>query len=389
MKAPPKDIYGGGPTKILGHKNRMVIDRSGRCVNLIDIIAGMIMSVAEVFLDAFAGTHSVSHRVKCMGLRVIANDLRKSSFYCGKALIESSGYRLEESEVERMLSEGSDRGPVRDLLVAPLGEANAIGFNRIVDSARKTFAAGPGMESVCAFYGVIHVIMQELNNYHLHQGNQGRLSGNEHLANRDLVASWRHWIICDLPKLVFDNGQLNEARNEDAVQLIPKIHACACYIDSPYPSGSDYVSDFRLLEDLCEVYETGAAPSGSRNRSAHRFHTRSSYLASMTHLLLAGRHIPQWIISINTSSAISPEELRALVEATGRTCDIHPYEVPLRTRIPGSGNKRNFECLLDCRQADASNITTEEIRKRLDCAARDMGGDNRQAIRQLREELSL
>lgn len=109
----------------------------------------------------------------------------------------------------------------------------------------------------------------------------------------------------------------------------------------------------------------------------------------MTHLLLAGRHIPQWIISINTSSAISPEELRALVEATGRTCDIHPYEVPLRTRIPGSGNKRNFECLLDCRQADASNITTEEIRKRLDCAARDMGGDNRQAIRQLREELSL
>ncbi|MFC1453021.1 DNA adenine methylase [Verrucomicrobiota bacterium] len=360
-----RNSFGGGPTKILGHKNKVVVTPAGRETNLIDVIAGLIDPGAETFFDAFAGTQCVAHRVKRMGLGVVSNDVRKASFYCGRALVENPGWEPDDGDADDM-ARGPADDTVCDLLAPPLGTSNALALGTVVNNARKARSDGHEIAADCAFYGILHVIMQELYVYHLHQGDGGELLGNGHLVHRDLLKIWRKWFVAELPKLVFDNGKRNACHNEDAVELAPRVQARSAYFDTPYPTGSsNYPGDFALLEDLCEVYETGVPQSGERRQPLHRFESRSSYLASVTHLLLRASHIPQWIISINTSSGVSPQELERLVAATGRSCTLHSYPVSLPTNIPRIGDKDNCECLLDCRWTDRGSRETDEIRARL------------------------
>src|SRR5271157_265180 len=58
----------------------------------------------ETALDAFSGSGCVSYLMKCMGKQVFSNDLMNFSSTIARALIENPGKRLEDEEIELLLS---------------------------------------------------------------------------------------------------------------------------------------------------------------------------------------------------------------------------------------------------------------------------------------------
>jgi hypothetical protein len=157
------------------------------------------------------------------------------------------------------------------------------------------------------------------------------------------------------------------SHNADTVDLIRSVTVDCAYFDTPYPGSSSHFRDLRLLEDLCQIYETGELLSAQRREDPpHRFESRGSYLASITHLLLGAEHIPQWVVSINTSSDVRPEEVGVIVRAMGRSCAIHRFQVPLPTVTPGLDQRGNCECLLDCRPDAVMQRQVGEIRHELE-----------------------
>ena len=358
----------GGPTRIAGHKDKIVI-KDGYGVNLSDIIVGMVDSKAETIAELFAGTNIVSARALRAGMSVITNDWRRQSCYCARAMLENREVEPNDADAERLVSGELVPGPVTKLYGAPLGEENALEFDRIIRNARDLRAEGHEELAIAAFYGISHVILEALSDYHLHlSADRKSFLGNEHLAKASLVDAWRRWLTCEYPRCLFgpDHPPV-ECHARDAVELAGEISADCMYIDTLYPGeGYDHLLDFKVLEDLCDVFEGVEEPMIGKSRPLpkHRFGSRQAYVGSMTQLLLRTASCPQLIVSINTSCDVRPEELVLMCRAVGRTCDIHRYAVPLPAAATRLYHTPNHECLLDCRldknlEAEVSRIRAE------------------------------
>ena len=61
----------------------------------------------DTALDAFGGTGMVSYLFKKMGKSVTYNDSLRFNFLIGRALIENSSYKINEVELNRILSHNS------------------------------------------------------------------------------------------------------------------------------------------------------------------------------------------------------------------------------------------------------------------------------------------
>lgn len=368
-----------GPTRISGHKDKTVVV-DGREVNLANIIIGMVATQAKVLGDLFGGSNIIGARALRAGMSVITNDWRRQSYYCAKALLENRSVEPTDSDAERFVAGKLWPGPVFRLYGGPLGRENALEFDRVIRNARKLRAEGHEEIAVAAFYGLTHVVMEMLSDYHLHlSGKKTVFLGNEHLAATSLIAAWRRWLTCEYPRCLYGpDYPAVECHARDAVELAGDIRPDCMYIDTLYPGGGyDHLLDFKFLEDLCDIFEGVEERLIGRSRPLprHRFGSRQAYLGSMTQLLLRAADCPQLIISINTSSDVRPEELDLMCKAAGRTCKIHKYRVGLPSNIPGSKDTTNCECLLDCRRDEGIEAEVARIRIELAKAAKGISQD--------------
>lgn len=343
----------GGPTRIAGHKDKIVVN-DGHEANLSDIIIGMVHPGAETFADLFGGTNCVAARALRAGMGVTTNDWRRQSWYCARTMLENRTEGPTDADPERLVSGELVPGPVTRLYGEPLGRENALEFDRVIRNARDLRAEGHEELAVAAFYGITHVILEELSDYHLHlSADKKSFLGNEHLAKCPLIDAWRRWLTCVYPPCLHEPGDPPvECHARDAVELAGEIRADCMYIDTLYPGGGyDHLLDFRMLEDLCDIFEGVEEERIGKWRPLpkHRFGSRQAYIGSMTHLLLRTASCPQLIVSINTSCDVRPEELVLMCRAVGRTCDIHRYAVPLPVNATKLYHNPNHECLLDCR----------------------------------------
>lgn len=343
----------GGPTRIAGHKDKIVV-ADGRATNLSDIIVGMVDPKAETFADIFGGTNIVAARALRAGMSVITNDWRRQSCYCARTKLENREVEPNDADAERLVSGELVPGPVTKLYGAPLGEENALEFDRIIRNARDLRAEGHEELAIAAFYATTHVILEALSDYHLHlSADKKTFLGNEHLAKAPLVDAWRRWLTCEYPRCPYGpDAPSVECHARDAVDLASEITADCIYVDTLYPGGGyDHLLDFRMLEDLCDIFE--GVEEGRigkwRPLPKHRFGSRQAYIGSMTQLLLRTASCPQLIISINTSCDVRPEELVLMCRAVGRTCVVHKYGIPLPSVVHMPHTSPNHECLLDCR----------------------------------------
>lgn len=380
-KSNQSDII-AGPTRISGHKDKTVVV-DGREVNLSDIIIGMVDPKAKTFADLFGGTNIVAARALRAGMGVTTNDWRRQSWYCARAMLENREVEPNDADTERLVSGELVPGPVTRLYGEPLGRENAMEFDRIIRNARDLLAEGREELAVAAFYAITHVILEALSDYHLHlSADKKTFLGNEHLAKAPLVDAWRRWLTCEYPRYLYGpDYPVVKCHARDAVELVGEISAGCMYIDTLYPGGGyDHLLDFRMLEDLCDIFEgvDEGRIGKSRPLPKHRFGSRQAYMGSMTHLLMRTASCPQLIISINTSCDVRPEELALMCRAVGRTCDIHRHAVPLPVNATKLHHNPNHECLLDCRKDAGLVAEVARIRAELARMAQgiDLAGDS-------------
>lgn len=356
-------------TKIYGNKNKTYIGGDGREHPFIDAIADAIGDLSESVIEPFGGSQFVAANQKQVhGLRVITNDYRKASYYCALAIIQNNDIYLDAGDVRSLKTGKLIPGPVTKLHERVLGLRNALEYDRVISNLKRLRGPRSGMIRAIAVWGLIDVLNGCLDKYILRGAHRDSgAAGNEHIRNADLIAAWEHRVLCEHPRFI--GGRVPcEAHNLDAVDFMrwKPIGDCL-YVDAPYARG-DYAADYKALEDICRLSE-GERVSDPALRHPkqppHRFDNRADFLGNLAHLLIASAHIPRWVISINTSSPVSPEEIASIARSMGRSVEIRRYKVPLITNTKRQKPDDNQECLIICKPSEMFGRQVSQIREKI------------------------
>ena len=167
--------------------------------------------------------------------------------------------------------------------------------------------------------------MRRIKYYAARLGRDGAVAGSHQLRAADLAHDILSSAKKDLPQLVFDNGQINQAYNEDGLALLERIQADVAFIDPPYACrGGDYERDLAFYDDLLRICLGRAKEieniwDSTCELPAHtNFANRPSAVTGLGQLLFRAKHVPTLIVSYNTSSKISICEIQNLAKASGR-----------------------------------------------------------------------
>lgn len=200
-------------------------------------------------LDAFAGTGVVSYKLKEEGKQVSYNDQLRFNYYFGHALIENKNVHLEQSDLDWILAGHDISYPS---FVAD--NFHDIYFtdeeNRWIDQTITNIhqLENPYKQSL-AFFALAQacIVKRPYNLFHrknlyIRFADVERSFGNK--------ASWdkpfEDWFLAfakEANQAVFDNGEINQALNQDALTISNQYDLI--YIDPPYISKKGVATDYR------------------------------------------------------------------------------------------------------------------------------------------------
>ncbi|MFX1518002.1 MAG: DNA adenine methylase [Promethearchaeota archaeon] len=217
----------------------------------------------DTVLDAFGGTGAVSYMFKRMGKEITYNDLLKSNWYIGKALIENNNTKVNPSEIESFfhckngynyrttiqthfkdIYYTNDENVLLDVIVQNL--------NDLEDQYEK---------SLC-FFALFQACIQKRpfnlfhrKNLYLRLNNVKRSFGNKKTWDTPFLELMLR-AIKEGNEAVFDNSRSNKALNHSILDIpIPDEGFDLVYLDPPYISskgvGVDYRDYYHFLEGLC------------------------------------------------------------------------------------------------------------------------------------------
>ena len=200
-------------------------------------------------LDAFGGTGVVAYKFKEEGKQISYNDQLRFNYHFGHALIENADVQLEQSDLDWLLSDQNIEYPsfVED-------NFHDIYFtdeeNRWIDRTITNIhqLENPYKRSL-AFFALAQacIVKRPYNLFHrknlyIRFADVERSFGNK--------ASWdkpfEDWFLAfaeEANQAVFDNGQNNQARNQDALTIPNQFDLV--YIDPPYVSKKGVATDYR------------------------------------------------------------------------------------------------------------------------------------------------
>lgn len=317
-------------------------------------IANLIPFGTRTVADIFGGTGVVAWYLKHLGFRVLSNDVMRFPSLTLRAIVENNGTQLDEADL-RLLSEPK-RGKgdhIRRFYRETFGPSNsdfldawAANIPRLADPTKRDIAA----------FIPIACISKPLSKYAaIHWTALGTLTGYRHLWYFDLEKEVRHYALNILPHLVFDNAQNNQVFNEDALDLVSRINADILYLDPPYACrAGSYEGTYALFDDLVSILSGRGNlikdPYDSRSELGPYtyFGTRKSALTGFARLFERSRHIPNVIVSYNTTSLISPSEIASIAKVYRKTVSMQFIDRPRPTTIKNR-NTRTQEMLMLCR----------------------------------------
>lgn len=367
-------------TKNMGNKDKTGTLADGTRKPLLEAISEAIGDCPDGVIDLTAGSLAVSlHLNSECGQRVIANDCRKATYCHCQALFKNDGCVVTDNDVALLQNGDLVAGPLTQLHGTVLGKKNASHFDRIIRNLGRLAGDGAEQKRIIAIAGILQAISGALNVYHLRGANRDTgAAGNEHLRDADLISKWREWVLVKHPEIARRITPGCESYNEDAVLLMQEKLPCASclYLDLPYATGN-YPADLKVFEDICHVCERKAPSDPIFRHPAqpiHRFDNRIDFIGNLTKLLLLSAHIPRWVISINTSSPVKPEEIARIARSMGRSCEIRRYRVPLRTNRRRTRSDDNHECLVVCVRDAGLENQIKGIRQNLSALAKKTVG---------------
>jgi adenine-specific DNA methylase len=210
-------------------------------------------------LDAFGGTGAVAYRLKQAGKRVTYNDLLRFNYEFGLALIENSRTPLSFEEIDWLLTRHSAityphfvQDNFADIYFT--AEENAW-IDQTMTNIRQL--ADP-YKFALAFFALAQacIIMRPYNLFHrknlyIRLAEVNRSFGNKTTWDRPFE-EWFRVFANEANRAVFDNSQVNQALNLDAVEVPGEYDLV--YIDTPYIAGSgvavNYLDFYHFLEGL-------------------------------------------------------------------------------------------------------------------------------------------
>jgi len=211
-------------------------------------------------LDAFSGTCAVGYEFKKRGKTVTCNDLLKSNYYTGLALVENSQVTLSDEEICYVLSRHENlRYPtfIQDTFggIYYTDTENAwldiaiTNIHQMKNPYKRAIALYALFQS-CLIKRPFNLFHR--NNLYLRLAEVKRSFHNDKTWEKPFSEHFRRFAV-EANTRVFSNGLENRAWNFDALST-PETNFDLTYVDSPYvsPTGKalDYYHLYHFLEGL-------------------------------------------------------------------------------------------------------------------------------------------
>lgn len=212
-------------------------------------------------LDAFGGTGSVAYELKRLGKTVTYNDVLRFNHYVGLALIENRSRRLDDAEVDAVVTRHADRSydDVVERTFADIYFTND--ENRWIDTAVANIERLPDRTARAMAYFALFQAALAKRPYNLFHRR------NLYMRHADVTRSFGNKVTWDTPfethfrrfaaeahRAVFDNGRPCRALNHDVRDLTGSYDLV--YIDPPYINGRgggvNYRDFYHFLEGLTD-----------------------------------------------------------------------------------------------------------------------------------------
>lgn len=220
----------------------------------------------NTLLDLFGGTGCVSHMVKTKGKAVIYNDILRFNYTIGKALIENSTVKLDEEDVNYILSK-------QEIVYPTVVQDNFDGIFFLPDENKwldmvitNIYTIENEFKRSIAFFALFQacIIKRPYNLFH---------RANLSVRTQEVKRSFGNKVTWDTPfethfktfvkeanEAIFSNGHECIATNYDAFDFPVDVYRPdAIYIDTPYITsqgiGTDYLDFYHFLEGIMN-YDT-------------------------------------------------------------------------------------------------------------------------------------
>jgi adenine-specific DNA methylase len=217
----------------------------------------------DTVLDAFGGTGAVSYMFKIMGKKTTFNDLLRSNWYIGKALIENNHIKLKPSKIESLYTTKNGynyRTTIQDHFkdIYYTDDENIL-LDVVVQNI---YNLKDQNEKALSFFALFQACIQKRpfnlfhrKNLYLRLNNVKRSFGNK----KTWDTSFQELMLRAIKqgnKAIFDNSRSNEALNYSVLDIsIPDEGYDLVYLDPPYLSpkglGVDYRDYYHFLEGMC------------------------------------------------------------------------------------------------------------------------------------------
>ena len=225
----------------------------------------------QTVLDGFGGTGSVSYLFKLMGKKVTFNDLLKSNYQTGVALIRNSNVTLDASDIEFLLKENGFKYPsfIQDTFqdIYYLDHENEW-LDIVVCNIKKLSEKYSGRLLRTKQALAYHVLFQAClckrpfnlfhrKNLYLRTAKVNRTFHNKGTWDRDFKELFIRFNK-EVTKRVFSNDCRNKAIHEDIMKIKDNDFDLV-YLDPPYVkydrrSGKDYFRLYHFLEGLVDYH---------------------------------------------------------------------------------------------------------------------------------------
>jgi len=237
---------------------------------LVEWIWGAIRNLKfDTFLDALGGTGSVGFWAKVHRKTVTYNDVFRSNYYVGLAIIENDSTTLTPEDVSFLLSRHEGiryQTFIQDTYkgIYYTDEENAwldtfVANLREIDNIYKRAVALSSLFQACLVkrpYNLFHRA-----NLYMRLAEVKRGFGNKVTWERPFPIHFRNFVK-EYNSCIFSNSKRNRALNLDAFDIPSSEEYDLVYIDPPYYSRrhgpTDYYSFYHFLEGLCTYLERGA-----------------------------------------------------------------------------------------------------------------------------------
>jgi len=294
----------------------------------------------ENVADVFGGTGAVSYMFKTQNKSVTYNDILKSNFHSGIALVANSEKKLDDFDIQNILNRESDEA--KNVISQNFKEIyytdnENTWLDRIVQNIYFYFDDDIYKKSLL-FWALFQacIIKRPFNLFHrknlyMRLNNVDRTFGNKTTWDKPFEDYFVRFIR-QANRAVFDNGRICKAYQKDALDL--KNDFDLVYIDTPYISdkgvGVDYFDFYHFLEGICDYYNWENQIDYTRKH--HPLKSRYNRWVDKDQILMAFHELidhfrqSHIIVSYRSDGIPSVEQLQKLVKKYKKNCRLVVYE---------------------------------------------------------------